>query len=332
MLDISNEKSNNIEVFTSGDNYLNNEDQKELTLKDVTPRLSKWWFQYPYLLKLNIFLGCALFGMVTQGYDGTLMGNLQTIPSWNSYYDNPSGERLSTLSNGQVFRSIASVPFLVIVGNRIVRKHMLLVGVILSILGAGLQAGAVNYGMFLVSRIFLGLGSGATQVSSAPLLAETAYPSQRPAITSMMQASFPAGAFMAALFVYAGFESDVKYNDWSWRMPSVLQAACPIIQLILVYFCPESPRWLIAHNKENEAFEVLTKYHAGGDRNSDLVKFEMVEIKAAIIKEQSGRKVSWLAWFHTKANLHRLFSHHCVTVYYTVVWIFTRIVLFFNCS
>ena len=306
MTDSRDDKSNNVAILV-GDDYSDAECQKELKLEDVTPKLTKWFFQYPHLLKLNMFLGCALFGMVTQGYDGTLMGNLQTIPTWNSYFNNPSGERLSTLSNGQVFGSIASTPFLIIVGDRIGRKHMLLIGVILSIVGAGIQAGAVNYGMFLVSRIVLGLGSGATQVSSAPLLAETAYPSQRPAITSMMQASFPTGAFMAALFVYAGFESDLKYNDWSWRMPSVLQAACPIIQLVLVYFCPESPRWLIAHNKEDEAFEVLTKYHAGGDRNSELVKFEMAEIKAAIAKEQSGRKVSWLTWFQTKANFHRLF-------------------------
>ncbi|CAR65604.1 DEHA2D00440p [Debaryomyces hansenii CBS767] len=306
MTDARDDKSNNVAISVGGD-YSDAECQRELKLEDVTPKLTKWFFQYPHLLKLNIFLGCALFGMVTQGYDGTLMGNLQTIPTWNSYFNNPSGERLSTLSNGQVFGSIASVPFLVIVGDRIGRKHMLLIGVILSIVGAGIQAGAVNYGMFLTSRIVLGLGSGATQVSSAPLLAETAYPSQRPAITSMMQASFPAGAFLAALFVYAGFESDLKYNDWSWRMPSVLQGACPIIQLVLVFFCPESPRWLIAHNKEDEAFEVLTKYHAGGDRNSELVKFEMAEIKAAIANEQSGRKVSWLTWFQTKANFHRLF-------------------------
>ena len=307
MVRTHNDKRNNMAILISKDNYSDTENQKELKLEDVTPKLTKWFFQYPHLLKLNMFLGCALLGMVTQGYDGTLMGNLQTIPTWNSYFNSPSGEKLSTLTNGQVFGAIATTPFLITIGDHIGRRHMLLIGVILSIIGSGLQAGAVNYGMFLVSRIVIGLDSGATQVSSAPLLAETAYPSQRPAITSLMQASFPAGAFLAALFVYAGFESDLKYNDWSWRMPSLLQAACPIMQLVLVYFCPESPRWLIAHNKEDEAFEVLTKYHAGGDRNSELVKFEMAEIKVAISKEESGRKVSWLTWFQSKANFHRLF-------------------------
>lgn len=101
--------------------------------------------------------------------------------------------------------------------------------------------------------------------------------------------------------------SDMKYNNWSWRLPSLLQAVFPIIQLVLVIFCPESPRWLIAHNKEEEAFEVLTEYHAGGDRNSELVKFEMAEIRAAIAKEHLNKKYSWATWFQTKANMHRLF-------------------------
>ena len=307
MADTSEDKGNNIAILISEANYSDKEDQKELKLEDVTPKLTKWWFQYPHLLKLNMFLGCALFGMVTQGYDGSMMGNLQTLPSWSSYFDHPSGEKLSTMTNGVVFGALAATPFMMLVGDRIKRKHMLTIGIVVSIIGAGLQAGAVNYGMFLASRIVLGLGAAATQVAAAPLLAETAFPSQRPAMTSMLQASYPVGAFLAALFTWGPYMSDMKYDDWSWRLPSLLQAVFPLFQLALVIFCPESPRWLIANNKEDEAFEVLTKYHAGGDRNSELVKFEMAEIKAAIAKEQIGKKVSWFTWFKTKANMHRLF-------------------------
>lgn len=184
---------------------------------------------------------------------------------------------------------------------------MLMIGTILTIIGAGIQAGAVNFGMFLASRIIIGFGSGATGIASAPILAECAFPSQRPAMTSMLQASFPTGAFLAALFTWGPYMSDMKYDNWSWRLPSLLQAVFPAIQLVLTFFCPESPRWLIAHGKEDQALEVLTKYHAGGDKESRLVKFEMAEIKTAISKEQLGRKHSWALWFSSKAYLHRLF-------------------------
>lgn len=283
------------------------DENHELTLEDVTPKLTKWWFQYPHLLKLNIYLGCAVFGMITVGYDGSMMSNLQTLPSWEGYFNHPSGGILGTLSNGTTIGSLCVTPFIVLVGDRIGRRHMLMIGIILTIIGAAIQAGAVNFGMFLASRIIIGLGSGATGIASAPILAECAFPSQRPAMTSMLQASFPTGAFLAALFTWGPYMSDMKYNNWSWRLPSLLQAVFPIIQLILTFLCPESPRWLIAHGKEDQAYEVLTKYHAGGDRDSRLVKFEMAEIKAAIAKELIGKKFSWGVWFSSKAFLHRLF-------------------------
>ncbi|KAK6462011.1 hexose transporter [Scheffersomyces coipomensis] len=280
-------KENNIITVTSKDNEngsLGQEEHRELTLEDVTPKLTKFWFRYPHLLKLNTFLGCALLGQVTLGYDGSMMGNLQTLPSWSKYFNNPHGKVLSTMTNGITIAAIC-----------------------ITIIGAALQAASVSFGMFLASRIILGFGSAGMQVSAAPLLAEASYPSQRPIMTSMLQATFPVGSFMAAILTWGPYQSDMKYNNWSWRLPSLLQAFVPLIQLVLVFFCPESPRWLIAHGKEEEAFEILTHYHAAGDRDSELVRFEMAEISAAIAKERIGRRVSWATWFSSKANMHRLF-------------------------
>jgi len=35
-------------------------------------------------------------------------------------------------------------------------------------------------------------------------------------------------------------------SDWSWRIPSILQAAPSLLQISLIFFIPESPRWLIS--------------------------------------------------------------------------------------
>jgi hypothetical protein len=40
----------------------------------------------------------------------------------------------------------------------------------------------------------------------------------------------------------------------------------------------ESPRWLIAHDRLEEATNIFAKYHADGDENAPIVKLQVAEI------------------------------------------------------
>lgn len=46
----------------------------------------------------------------------------------------------------------------------------------------------------------------------------------------------------------------------------------PSIIMVLILFFPESPRWLIAKDRREEALAVLAKYHGDGDENSPIVQ------------------------------------------------------------
>lgn len=88
------------------------DDVPQHTLADVTPKLEKIWFKYPWLFQLNIshLLG-GILAQVTSGYDGSMMNNLQTLPSCREYFENPAGSRLGTMTNVLSIGTLISISF-----------------------------------------------------------------------------------------------------------------------------------------------------------------------------------------------------------------------------
>ena len=80
-------------------------------------------------------------------------------------------------------------------------------------------------------------------------------------------------------------------NEWSWRIPSILQGIPALLQFLFVLFAPESPRWLISKGKNAQALRILAYYHADGNEDDALVQYEFQEIKAAIEMDRTGANI-----------------------------------------
>ena len=175
--------------------------------------------------------------------------------------------------------------------------------------------------MFVVSRWILGLGIPFAIIAASTLIGELAYPKERPVMTSLFNASYFIGAIVAAGVTLGTF--DIKSN-WSWRIPSLLQVCPSLLQISFVYFIPESPRWvacdtrirsfahlylcswLISKGRRDDAFEILVKYHAEGDRESEFVKAEFAQIEATLKIEQENSKRGWRELIATPGMRRRL--------------------------
>lgn len=277
------------------------------TLAEVTPKLTKPWFTYRHIATLNLLLVGGLLAQVVCGYDGSMMNGLQALPTWEKYFNHPRGTILGTMSNGMSIGALIMMPFVSYIIDYIGRRWGVITGCVIICIGAALQGGAKTFGMFVGGRILLGVGGAISLTAAPPLVTECAYPTQRPVVTAMLMPSWPVGALVAALVTWAPYEGPLSKNNWGWRIPSLLELALPALQMVVAFFGPESPRWLIDKGRREEATNFFARFHAAGDKNHPIVAYEMAEIAATIEEEKLQSVGSWVQWFRGKTMVHRLF-------------------------
>ncbi|KAJ0419558.1 tannase and feruloyl esterase-domain-containing protein [Aspergillus carlsbadensis] len=168
---------------------------------------------------------------------------------------------------------------------------------------------AVNdfYRLFLALGVDLGIGVGLAQLGAPVLVTELCHPKERVEATSLYNTLIYMGMIIGAWMAFGTVRME---SDWSWKLPCLLQMVCSSYQIFFIWLCPESPRWLIAKGRSEEAEAILSKYHADGDRNSDLVKWEMSEMVQAIEIERANQ-MTILELLQDRGFLHRALLAIC---------------------
>ncbi|KAK3329759.1 general substrate transporter [Apodospora peruviana] len=262
------------------------------------------WRKDPGLRKLYFFAAILCIASATTGYDGMFFNSVQNFQTWKDYFGNPQGSMLGLIGALYQIGSLVSIPFVPIITDNVGRKIPIAIGCVIMIVGAVLQGSCQNLGTFMGGRVLLGFGNSFAQIASPMLLTELCHPQHRGRLTTVYNCLWNVGALIVA---WLSFGTNYTHNDWSWRVPALIQGVPSIIQLVFIYWVPESPRYLMAKDKHEQALDILAKYHANGDRNHPTVQFEYREIKETIRLEMENIKNSSYAdFFKTKGNRYRL--------------------------
>ncbi|KAK0203424.1 hexose transporter [Desarmillaria ectypa] len=205
------------------------------------------WYNNQRLIALKFWICLILITSSTVGYDGSIMNELQSVTQWSEYFHKPAGGRLGLLNVIQNIGSLAAYPFAPYFSDDIGQRYTILLGVIIMIMATAIQTASQSVGIFIGAQFLIGFGL----------------------------------TFSGTPTTFGTFK--IK-NTWAWRIPSALQALPCVFQVALIWFVPESPRWLVSKGREEEALKVLAYYHANGNAyvEDPLVKYEFEEIRAAI--------------------------------------------------
>jgi MFS family permease len=143
--------------------------------------------------------------------------------------------------------------------DRIGRKRAIFSAAITAAIGGGLAAGSVHIAMLIVVRILQGSGLGALATLTPIYLAESSTPQKRGMLTGLHGFFLVAGYNISA---WVGFACYFSNNlAFQWRGPMAFTCVPALVLAVGCIWVPESPRWLLMHNRVDEAWAKVSRLH-----------------------------------------------------------------------
>ena len=242
-------------------------------------------FGYLIFLSVVAALGGFLFGYDTAVISGTIAQVTQLF-------------QLDALQQGwyvgcALVGSIVGVLFAGILSDKLGRKLTMVISAVLfstSALGCALSA---DFTQLVVYRIIGGVGIGVVSIVSPLYISELAVAQYRGRLVSLYQLAVTVGFLGAYLVNYqllAWAESGTQLSvDWLnkvfitevWRGMLGMETLPAILFFIIIFFIPESPRWLIVRGKELKAINILEKIY----NSITEAKSQLKETKSVLTSE-----------------------------------------------
>ncbi|KAK8086711.1 Major facilitator superfamily domain- general substrate transporter [Apiospora phragmitis] len=140
------------------------------------------------------------------------------------------------------------------VGEQLGRKKSVILGSVVMSVGAILQITSFSAPHMLVGRVVSGVGNGINTATAPVWQTETSQAKWRGklVVLEMMMNIF---GFMLVNWINYGMSSVA--GPVAWRLPLALQSVFLLVLFATVPWLPESPRWLIAHGRADEATTIL---------------------------------------------------------------------------
>ena len=248
-------------------------------------------------MKSTINLGYLVFLSVVAALGGFLFGyDTAVISGTIAQVTEQFG--LDALQQGwyvgcALIGSIIGVLFAGILSDKFGRKSTMILSAILFSTSAIGCAVSTDFNQLVIYRIIGGVGIGVVSIISPLYISEVAVAQYRGRLVSLYQLAVTIGFLGAYLVNYqllAWAESGTQLSvDWLnkvfitevWRGMLGMETLPAILFFIIIFFIPESPRWLIVRGKELKAVNILEKIY----NSITEAKSQLKETKSVLTSE-----------------------------------------------
>ncbi|CAK7207184.1 hypothetical protein SEUCBS139899_009992 [Sporothrix eucalyptigena] len=266
------------------------------------------------LVGLTCSVAFVLFGYEQGVMGGVISGSAFTaqFPTINTTTGNGNstlqGFVVAVYSLGCWIGSLLCALF----ADRLGRKRTVIVGESILICGTAIQCSAFGLPQLIIGRIITGLGNGMI-TSTIPVWHSEMLRAQSRGRFITTELSTNVGGVAVAYWVDYGL--GFCKGPIQWRLPIALQIVFALSTISLISLLPETPRWLLNHDRDDEAMEVLRRlYSEDGEGTADRERVAIVTAIAQerLAQEQLGGKSALRMVFTNRGQ--RTFYRTCLGV------------------
>lgn len=223
---------------------------------------------------LRITAVAALGGLLF-GYDTGVIAGSQLY--FTEYFDLTSGEQGWAVSSA-LYGCLIGAICAGYLTRRISSKHTLILSAVMFSASAWGSGIAGNLTELVIYRIIGGLGVGMASMAAPMYIAEIAPPAQRGRMVSYYQLAIVIGFFVVFLATYfigggdtinlsPGTLDEIHHHNvqHGWRVMFWSELVPALSFLLLLFFVPHSPRWLVSRKRLDEARSVLVTLRSGAE-------------------------------------------------------------------
>ena len=230
--------------------------------------------------KLVYFFG-SLGGLLF-GYDtGVISGAILFISQELRLTPFLEGLVVASLLLGAAVGAASAGPL----SDRLGRRNLVIIAAILFTIGAIGAALSPNVAVLVLFRVVLGLAVGTAALVVPLYLSEIAPTEIRGAISSLNQLNIVVGILLAFIV------NALLANAEAWRWMLGLAAIPSLVLLIGMFFLPETPRWLVSQDRDEDARDVLRR-----SRNEEETEKEIRDIREVEEQEEGGLRELTASW------------------------------------
>jgi sugar porter (SP) family MFS transporter len=241
----------------------------------------------PHLRRLDVITVVATFGGLLFGYDtGVINGALDPMVADLGLTPASEGLVTSSLLVGAAIGALLCGRL----ADRVGRRRALVLLAVVFFLGAVGSVLAPSLEVMLPMRFVLGAAVGGASVTVPVYLAEVAPTERRGAITGRNEIAIVVGQ-LAAFVVNAVIGTVWSDHDGVWRSMLAVQAVPAVALFAGMLRMPESPRWLLARGRQDEALAVLRQV-----RDPGRAAAELLEVRALVDAERAEQARGTGGW------------------------------------